>query len=174
MVVGLDPVLNWSRKKNVVSLSPGLNWSTLSQNSRINNWNQNSRLPCKFASSFNNFDKHGHTLWGPWEQSSFSCFFFFFFFFFFFKLRAKCGTCVVVDKTRTTYGHGLMDLRTYLQYTDCITKYGPIIQGSLDKPKFNCDEDVVSLYDNASGTYISSAAEMVIANMVFSRMQNLC
>ena len=65
-------------------------------------------------------------------------------------------------------------LRTYLQYTDCITKYGPIIQGSLDKPKFNCDEDVVSLYDNASGTYISSAAEMVIANMVFSTMQNLC
>ena len=33
---------------------------------------------------------------------------------------------VVVDKTRTTYGHGLMDLPTYWQYTDCITKYGQI------------------------------------------------
>ena len=43
--------------------------------------------------------------------------------------------CVVVDKTRTTYGHGLMDLRTYWQYTDCITKCGPVIHGPLDKPR---------------------------------------
>ena len=54
------------------------------------------------------------------------------------KLRAKCGTCVVVDKTRTTYGH--MDLRTYCQYktakqntdqlfTDLLTNHRPIIHG---------------------------------------------
>ena len=28
-------------------------------------------------------------------------------------LKVKCRTCVVVDKTQTTYGHRLMDLRTY-------------------------------------------------------------
>ena len=32
--------------------------------------------------------------------------------------------------------------------------------------KFNCDNDVVNLYDIAGGTYIS--AEMAIANMIFS------
>ena len=36
--------------------------------------------------------------------------------------------------------------------------------------KCNCDDDVVILYDSASGTYISSAAEMAIANMMFSLM----
>ena len=125
-VMGLDPVLNWSRK-NVVGLGPSLNWSTLAQNSRINYWNQNSRIPCKSASSFNIFGKHNPTLGGQWEQSSFL--------WFSQKLRVNCRMCVVVDKTRATYGHGLMDLRTYLQYTDCITKYGPIIHGSLDKPR---------------------------------------
>ena len=63
------------------------------------------------------------------------------------KLRVKCHTCVVVDKTRTTYGHGLVDLRTYWQYTDCITKYGSIINGSLDKPQtYNSRPDKARTY----------------------------
>ena len=33
--------------------------------------------------------------------------------------------------------------------------------------KFNCDDDV-NLYDSAGGTSISSAAEMAIANKMFS------
>ena len=36
--------------------------------------------------------------------------------------------------------------------------------------KFNCDDVVVNLYDSAGGTYISSVAEMAIANMMFSPM----
>ena len=36
--------------------------------------------------------------------------------------------------------------------------------------KFSCDDDVVILYDSAAGTYISNAAEMAIANMMFSPM----
>ena len=39
--------------------------------------------------------------------------------------------------------------------------------------KFNCDDDVVNLYDSAGGTYISSAAEMTIANMMFSPMPKI-
>ena len=38
--------------------------------------------------------------------------------------------------------------------------------------KFNWDDDVVNLYGSAGGTYISSAAEMAIANKLFS--PNLC
>ena len=34
---------------------------------------------------------------------------------------------MLFDKTWTTYGHGLMDLQTYWQYMDCITKYAGII-----------------------------------------------
>ena len=34
--------------------------------------------------------------------------------------------------------------------------------------KFNSDDDVVNLYDSADVTNISSAAEMAIANMMFS------
>ena len=39
--------------------------------------------------------------------------------------------------------------------------------------KFNCDDDVVNLYDSAGGTYISSAAEMAIANKMFSPMPKI-
>ena len=39
--------------------------------------------------------------------------------------------------------------------------------------KFNCDDDVVNLYDSAGGTYISVAAEMAIANMMFSSMPKI-
>ena len=39
--------------------------------------------------------------------------------------------------------------------------------------KFNCDDDVVNLFDSAGGIYISSAAEMAIANMMFSHMPNI-
>ena len=39
--------------------------------------------------------------------------------------------------------------------------------------KFNCDDDAVNLYDRAGGTYISSAAEMAIANMMFSPMPKI-
>ena len=39
--------------------------------------------------------------------------------------------------------------------------------------KFKCDDDVVNLYDSAGGTYMSSAAEMAIANMMFSHMPKI-
>ena len=39
--------------------------------------------------------------------------------------------------------------------------------------KFNCDDDVVILYDSAGGIYISSAAEMAIANVMFSPMPKI-
>ena len=39
--------------------------------------------------------------------------------------------------------------------------------------KFNCDDDVVNLYDSAGSTYISTAAEMAIANMMFSPMPKI-
>ena len=39
--------------------------------------------------------------------------------------------------------------------------------------KFNCDNAVVDLYDNAGSTYSSSAAEMAIANMMFSPMPKI-
>ena len=39
--------------------------------------------------------------------------------------------------------------------------------------KFNGDDDVVNLYDSAGGTYISSAAKMAIANMMFSPMPKI-
>ena len=40
--------------------------------------------------------------------------------------------------------------------------------------KFDCDDDDVNLYDSAGDTYISSAAEMAIANTMFSSVKNLC
>ena len=39
--------------------------------------------------------------------------------------------------------------------------------------KFDCDDDDVNLYDSAGGTYISSASEMAIANMMFSPMSKI-
>ena len=39
--------------------------------------------------------------------------------------------------------------------------------------KFNCDDEVVNLYDSAGGTYISNAAKMAIANMMFSPMPKI-
>ena len=39
--------------------------------------------------------------------------------------------------------------------------------------KFNCEDDVVNLYDSAGGTYISSAAEMAFVNMMFSPMRKI-
>ena len=39
--------------------------------------------------------------------------------------------------------------------------------------KFNCDDDVVNLYDSAGGTHISSAAKMAIANKMFSPMPKI-
>ena len=39
--------------------------------------------------------------------------------------------------------------------------------------KFNCDHDVVNLYDSAGGAYISNAAEMAIANMMFSSLPKI-
>ena len=39
--------------------------------------------------------------------------------------------------------------------------------------KFTCGDDVVNLYDSAGGTYISAAAEMAIANMMFSPMPKI-
>ena len=39
--------------------------------------------------------------------------------------------------------------------------------------KVNCDDDVVTLYDSAGGTYISSAAEMAVANKMFSPMPKI-
>ena len=39
--------------------------------------------------------------------------------------------------------------------------------------KFNCDDDVVNLYNSAGGTYISGAAEMAIANKMFSPMPKI-
>ena len=39
--------------------------------------------------------------------------------------------------------------------------------------KFNSNDDVVNLYDSADVTNISSAAEMAIANMMFSRMPKI-
>ena len=38
---------------------------------------------------------------------------------------------------------------------------------------FNCGDDVVNLYDSAGSTYISSATEMAIANMMFSPMTKI-
>ena len=57
------------------------------------------------------------------------------FFWFSKKLKVNYRTCMVVDKNTDTYGYRLVDLRTYWQYTDSIIKYGPIIHGSLDKPR---------------------------------------
>ena len=39
--------------------------------------------------------------------------------------------------------------------------------------KFDCDDDDVNLYDSAGGTDISSAAEMAIANTMFSPMPKI-
>ena len=39
--------------------------------------------------------------------------------------------------------------------------------------KFNYDDDVVNLYDSAGGTYISTAAEMAVTNMMFSLMPKI-
>ena len=117
-----DPKL--VKYKNVVSLGPGFNWSTfnlLITEIKTREYHVNLHLLLIF------FDKYGPTLERPWGQSSFS--------WFSQNFRVKCRKCVMVDKIRTTYGHGLMDLRTNWQYTDCLTKYGQIIHGSLDKPR---------------------------------------
>ena len=146
-VMGLDPVLNWSRK-NVVGLGPSLNWSTLAQKQSYKLLKSKLKNTIKSASSFNIFGKHDPTLVVQWVQSSFL--------WFSQKRRVNCRTCVEVDKTQTIYGHGLMDLRTYfhfyglhnkigtnysriswqttdLQFTD-LTNHGPIIHG-LDKAR---------------------------------------
>ena len=117
-----------------MGLGPGLNWSILAKN---NNKKKTVVLITEIKNQEYHVNLHLLLIFlismvphfgGQWELSSFLSFSQKK------KLRVKCRTCVVVDKTRTTYGHRLVDLRTYWQYTDCITKYGPIIHGSLDKP----------------------------------------
>ena len=120
-VVGLGPVLNWSRK-NVVGLGRsklihiGKKKKKKRKRKKKNNKKKTvvfiteikkSRIPCKSASSFNIFDKHGPTLEGSREQSSFL--------WFSQKLRIKYRTYMVVDKNThhlRTRTRGLTDLLT--------------------------------------------------------------
>ena len=154
-VVGLDPVLNWSRKKCSWPRS-GLNWSTLAKKQKKKNKKKKTVV---FITKIKNQEYHVNLhllliflismvphLRGQREQSSFL--------WFSQKLRVKYRTCMVADKNTDhlrTLTRGLTDLLTIhglhnkirtnysriswqttdLQFTD-LTKHGPIIHG-LDK-----------------------------------------
>ena len=147
-VVGLVPVLNWSRKK-CSGPRLGLNWSTLAKKTvvlitEIKNQEYHIKLHLLLIFLISMVPH----LRGQREQSSFL--------WFSQKLRVKYRTCMVADKNTDhlrTRTRGLTDLLTIhglhnkirtnysriswqstdLQFTD-LTKHGPVIHG-LDKAR---------------------------------------
>ena len=103
-VVGPDPALNWSRNKcggprsgpKLIHIGTKI---VLITEIKTQEYHVNLYLLLIFLISMVphlGVSDNNHLFWG-FSQ----------------KLRVKCRTCVVVDKPRTNYGHGLMDLGTY-------------------------------------------------------------
>ena len=71
----------------------------------------------------------------------------------------------------TLHCHRYLHVRTMVQIFD--THPNDVGLHWIFFSKFNCNDDVVILYDSAGGTYISTAAEMATANMMFSPMPKI-
>ena len=114
-VVGLDLVINWSRKKcgelrSVRALTdPLIHWH---KNSRINYWNQNSRIPCKSAFLF-------------FFYFIFFILFIYFFFFFFFFLISIVPHLGVRENNHLFRGF-LKNWELNVERAWWLTKHGPL------------------------------------------------